>query len=95
VPPAERGKLSPRIHACLVAGHPIHVVQQTISAARCEASSGRSWIGLAHHKLSELAKTPPPPPASTVKMSAGTADPRPDPTPVGFTALEAIYQMEE
>lgn len=95
VPPAERGKLSPRIHACLAAGHPIHVVQRTIDAARREASSGRSWIGLGHHKLAELARTPPPPPAPPPKTTASTADARPDPTPVGRAAFEAIYQMEE
>jgi len=95
IPPAERGKLSPRIHACLVAGHPIHVVQQTISAARRESSSGRPWIGLGHHKLSELARATALPPAPPPKTTASTADARPDPTPVGRAAFEAIYQMEE
>lgn len=80
IPPAERNKITPRIRKCLNAGHSLHTCQQAIDDARVGATAGRSWLGLAHHKLVQLAATPPlsprmPPPPQTavVEESSGGA----------------------
>lgn len=59
IPPAERNKITPRINKCLLAGHSLRDCQQAIDSARAEASRGLPWLGLAHHKLDQLAAVVP------------------------------------
>lgn len=62
IPAAERLKITPKLLACLAAGHSLTDCQQAIDAARAGASPTLPWVGLAHHKLDQLAATAPLPP---------------------------------
>lgn len=92
VPLHEQPRLRVKIQACLDAGHTVHACHQALDAARHGATNGQPPWGLAHHKLDQLAEAPPTVPPTPPPTTTHIHD-RPDPTPEGLAAFEAIQNL--
>lgn len=94
---AEHNKLIPKLYSCLAAGHSVHACQQALDDARHGASQGPpwngNWLGLAHHKLEELAKATAQPTKISSQNKKTEIEDRPDPTPQGRALFEYVQNQ--
>ncbi len=89
IPLHDQAKLIPKIKDCLTAGHSVHACHQAIDSARNGASPGRDWIGLAHHKLEELAG------AEVQSIKNAKTEDRAEPTPdLGQAFFEFVQNQK-
>jgi hypothetical protein len=94
VPASKRVKVGNSVRKALAAGHPLYVAHQAIDSARREASSGRPWVGLALHKLGELAKPESLLPAQPAKPSSNYVEEVPsEPVVASDTETEEAFRQ--